>query len=224
MSDGAATGTQSTGSAEAQPAGMNQLDVRVIAACRKIVDNYKRQPSSEWNRADTLINLVSTLPAELAEQPNYRRSLTLGVYLGILDGVDKEAPGAGHDDDERDRSGDGDNGDKEIPRGDRRGKRRSRSITDSSRDSSPEPYWKWRVNPSKFAWNKHRNTSAAGLNPILLETLVYLQEYFVDPKASKRDLLLKADCPEFPESEWTSILASGAVDLDKVYTGIYATK
>jgi hypothetical protein len=49
-----------------------------------------------------------------------------------------------------------------------------------------------------------------------------LQCYATDPKKAKRSLTNSPICPEFPESEWTNVLAGRAVNLDHVLSGYYS--
>ncbi|EDR05137.1 uncharacterized protein LACBIDRAFT_329907 [Laccaria bicolor S238N-H82] len=54
-------------------------------------------------------------------------------------------------------------------------------------------------------------------------TLELLKLYAIDPKGTKHSLVNSPTCPEFPDSEWTNILARRAVNLDAVLSGYYST-
>jgi len=45
----------------------------------------------------------------------------------------------------------------------------------------------------------------------------------IDPKGTKCSLVNSPTCPEFPDSEWTNILAGRAINLDAVLSGYYST-
>ena len=43
-----------------------------------------------------------------------------------------------------------------------------------------------------------------------------------DPKIAKSSLLNSFFCPQFPDSEWTNLLAGRAINLDHVISGLYS--
>jgi hypothetical protein len=61
------------------------------------------------------------------------------------------------------------------------------------------------------------------LSPELKQTLDYLRQWSVDPKAVKNSIIHSAACPEFPHSEWANIVAGKAVSLDQVLSATYTT-
>ncbi|KIJ99329.1 hypothetical protein K443DRAFT_102433 [Laccaria amethystina LaAM-08-1] len=76
---------------------------------------------------------------------------------------------------------------------------------------------------SKFPWTVSDFIHGATLSPSLSSSLELLKLYAIDLKTTKRSLINSPTCPEFPDSEWTNVLAGRAVNLDAVLTGYYST-
>ena len=76
---------------------------------------------------------------------------------------------------------------------------------------------------SKFPWTISDFIHGATLSPSLSKSLKLLKLYAIDPKGAKRSLINSPSCPEFPDSEWTNVLAGRAINLDTVLTGYYST-
>ena len=76
---------------------------------------------------------------------------------------------------------------------------------------------------SQYPWVISDFIHLVTLSPSLTATLDLLKLYAVDPKGTKRSLINSPTCPEFPDSEWTNILAGHAVNLNVVLIGYYST-
>ena len=80
---------------------------------------------------------------------------------------------------------------------------------------------------SKFPWKIsdfiHGATLSPSLSPSLSKSLELLKLYAIDPKGTKQSLINSPSCPEFPDSEWTNVLAEHTINLDVVPTGYYST-
>jgi hypothetical protein len=61
------------------------------------------------------------------------------------------------------------------------------------------------------------------LRPDLEKTRLILENIARDPKQTKSIVQNHAGCPQFPSGLWTGLLAGEYVDLDRVFSGIYAT-
>ncbi|KAJ7143284.1 hypothetical protein C8R43DRAFT_1130715 [Mycena crocata] len=61
------------------------------------------------------------------------------------------------------------------------------------------------------------------LNPSLAKTLCILKAMLANPKRAKCSLLTSAHTPEFPDSEWTSLVNGHSVNLDAVLSGMFST-
>ncbi|KAI0652848.1 hypothetical protein C8Q70DRAFT_929169, partial [Cubamyces menziesii] len=59
------------------------------------------------------------------------------------------------------------------------------------------------------------------LHPHILHTLELLRNYGKDIAQAKWAISNSPSAPEFPNSEWTSVLSGRAIDLDHVFTGRY---
>jgi len=76
---------------------------------------------------------------------------------------------------------------------------------------------------SQYPWIISDFIHRVTLSPSLTSTLELLKLYVIDPKGTKRSLVNSPTCPEFPDSEWTNILAGRAINLDAVLSGYYST-
>ena len=56
-----------------------------------------------------------------------------------------------------------------------------------------------------FAW-KNSDRSQVPLDPKLVQMLWLKENYLLDPKATKSDLVRQPNCPNFPEGLWTNVL------------------
>ena len=48
------------------------------------------------------------------------------------------------------------------------------------------------------------------------------QNYLLDPKNTKSDILSQLDCPDFPDGVWTDVILSRYIEFNQVYSGYYA--
>jgi hypothetical protein len=104
------------------------------------------------------------------------------------------------------------------PRRAREEERVEGSVSDDERASKkPKP------DESKYPWVLAEEIEGAALSANLAASRDLLQLYSVDPKATKRSLVNSANCPEFPDAEWTNIIAGRAVNLNVVLGDHYST-
>ena len=76
---------------------------------------------------------------------------------------------------------------------------------------------------SLYPWNN----SPAGtelMDPLIAKTLTPRANYLLDVKCTKNDLLVRANCPPFPDGLWTDVLLDQYIDFDRVFSGYYATE
>ena len=52
------------------------------------------------------------------------------------------------------------------------------------------------------------------LDPNLALTLKLKQNYLLDPRNAKSDILSQPNCPDFPDALWTDVILSRYVDFD----------
>ena len=62
------------------------------------------------------------------------------------------------------------------------------------------------------------------LDADVTQTLVLKANYLVDVRCMKNNLVVRLDCPDFPDALWTDILLDRYIDFDHVYAGYYALK
>ncbi|KII82749.1 hypothetical protein PLICRDRAFT_85053, partial [Plicaturopsis crispa FD-325 SS-3] len=168
----------------------------VATACMALVDEYRKGTVSKGR---TIIALSAAIPASAdgdAEAPDK----TLDTYIKMLDNFDAD----------RERAG-------------KRGRSRSHEEESPGSDAAEPPPKRQRADPGAFAWSIETAIEGSKLRTECRESLRLLKIYAVEPKLSKSDLLNSEGTPEFPDSEWTHILAGQAVDLDHVFNGRHST-
>ncbi|KAF8575125.1 hypothetical protein K439DRAFT_1370690, partial [Ramaria rubella] len=78
---------------------------------------------------------------------------------------------------------------------------------------------------SLYGW-RHTYVAPVTINepvdPILERTLRLKQNYLLDSKYAKAELVGQRGCPEFPDSLWIDVFPDRFIDLDKIYTGAYS--
>lgn len=79
-----------------------------------------------------------------------------------------------------------------------------------------------KVDVDEFPWVQREGISATPLNPSLTATLGLLKLYAQDLKLTKSSILTSPRAPQFPHSEWASILTGAMVNLDHVLSGMHA--
>jgi len=55
-----------------------------------------------------------------------------------------------------------------------------------------------------------------------LKTLALKANYLVDIRQAKNNLIVRPDCPDFPDALWNDVLLNSYINLDRVYAGYYA--
>jgi hypothetical protein len=108
-------------------------------------------------------------------------------------------------------------------------RRRSRSHRDRSASStgsaSSGPIAKRpKFDEAILPWTVDNIVESASLHPDLQETNRLIRLYAIDPKRTKQSITMSVNCPELPDSEWSSILAGRAVDLDIVFSGFHSNE
>jgi hypothetical protein len=78
-----------------------------------------------------------------------------------------------------------------------------------------------KINVDVFTWVVHDRIDPPSLSLSLLQTLTTLENFSQDPKLTKTLLLNSTQLPQFPESEWTNLIAGQAVDLDHILASQY---
>jgi hypothetical protein len=79
------------------------------------------------------------------------------------------------------------------------------------------------VDENEYAWVKLAATNGSNLSASKEETQRMVLNHSFDMRNAKVSLLSSPHLPNFPESEWTNILAGKCVNLDVVFSGTFAT-
>jgi hypothetical protein len=74
-----------------------------------------------------------------------------------------------------------------------------------------------------FAWLANDVTDSTVLTPSQELTWKLVQNHTINLQTSKCMVLSSKCVPEFPDSEWSNVLARKAVNLDAVFSGMYST-
>ena len=95
------------------------------------------------------------------------------------------------------------------------------------RDRSDKPDEGWaskrqKVDVNTFPWVQHKRISGTQLNTSLTAMLTLLNLYTQDPKVEKSSILTSPHMPQFPHSEWVSVLTGTMVNLDHDLSGMHA--
>ena len=175
------------------------VSIAVLAACNKPIEDFR---ASRISKATALSRIYITLVDALPEDPSGVEE-AFACYIDIIE-----------------------NHEHHVSEAERRGNReRSKSPVQQQIDEEElsRPTKRAKPDDSQYPWVISDFIHSVTLSPSLTATLDLLKLYAVDPKGTKRSLINSPTCPEFPDSEWTNILAGRAVNLDAVLTGYYST-
>ena len=187
-----------------QPTSSNSMLGTFPAACSKMVDEFR---SSKISKGATLSQIHTTLVDALPEDLSTVED-SFAWYLSIIEDHEHHLTqvkqrGNKWSADDGEHQDDADEGDIE------------RESPTSMKHAKPDD--------SQYPWVVSDFIQSVTLSPSLTATLDLLKLYTIDPKGMKRSLVNSPSCPEFPDSEWTNILAGRAVNLDAVLSGYYST-
>jgi hypothetical protein len=181
----------------------------VLIGCNGVVEQYRK---GEISKPDAYVEIQSKLVEALGDD-KARSSAAFGSFIATIESHDSEICAA---------------------------TKRGRAFHPEQRSSSPlvsdpdeqqsdgePPSKRLKTDESDYAWNTEEPLARPGRQPVLRETLAktlrLIEIYTVDPKATKRSLVNKPNCPEFPDSEWKNVIAGRAVNLDAVLSGRLST-
>ena len=189
-----------------EPCPLDLGSIAVLAACDAVVNEFRAQKCSKPNALRSLQNILTKAI------PNDEKSLdeAFGRYITIIEnheGLLSRAEKRGHRGPSNEFAG-----------------QRAAFFDDEEpmNECEPPAAKRARTDESEFPWSVSGLIHSTVLSPSLDRSLKLLQLYAVDPKKAKRSLTNSPTCPEFPDSEWTNILAGRAVNLDHVLSGYYS--
>ena len=81
-----------------------------------------------------------------------------------------------------------------------------------------------KIDPKCFPWVIADKSSGTSLRDECVKTRDLIVNYTIDLKLAKAHLLNSGAAPEFPDSEWKSVLSGLAVNLDVIFSGRYSTE
>lgn len=188
----------------------------VAAKCIEVTERFR---AGVITKVPAIIELQDIIPND-SENP-VTAIKALESYVRILDNVERL----------RDRGitdgglGSGNNGDDEGGERDENAgttieqtkRRRSHSV-----DTEDESSAKRKIDVKTFAWIVRDEIDPPVLSPSLRQTQIALENFSRDIKMAKTSLLNSPRLPQFPDSEWSSLLSGRAVDLDHVLAGQYS--
>ena len=195
----------------------------VTAKCIEITERFR---SGVISKVQAILALQSAIPHD--NEHTYLQAL--GAYMRVLDNFERireraipgpNRPGEGdnegrEDDRNEDQDGsEGRDGGNAVVTGQNK-RPRSRSLES---DDGPT---KRKIDTDAFAWVIRDGIDPPSLPPSLVQTQSILENFSRDLKLAKSSLLNSARLPQFPDSEWTNLIAGRAVDLDHVLAGQYS--
>ncbi|TFY53164.1 hypothetical protein EVG20_g10240 [Dentipellis fragilis] len=178
----------------------------VVNTCQAIVQKFR---AGQYGRVQATLEIYSTIPDDgITEEQHYQ---AVEVYLNMLDNFAEKQKNA-------------------LARGVQASASRGTHTLDSPDDQQVEAQLdepplrqkQPRIVDSDDE-DKTGDFHMHGKRPELdLADLPWLLARFAqDPKGVKVSVLNARDCPQFPDSEWTNVIAGRAVNLDHVLTELY---
>jgi len=196
-----------------------QLDPQVSKKCIEIAQEFR---IGRRTKVSALLEIQKTIPRESDSDEHFH--VAFGSYSKMLDGFQRYRESAA---DRSRQSGfdPGREGTLDPPEpGDAHKEpvgapKRSRSV--QSEDESDHPS-KRKVDLSKLPWVEADSQGSSTVSESLRLTQSALQNFARDLKYTKSSVINSFKCPQFPDSEWTNLLAGRSIDLDHVLSGLFS--
>jgi hypothetical protein len=194
----------------------NFLEPEVAKKCLEITQQYR---ASDITKVSAILQLQETIPHVEDNEDAFISALA--SYISILDNFEQFRTRAAQRRNDGDGTGGlGDRQDDVAQGAADRANKRPRS-PGSDRDDN-DAATKRKADVKAFAWVIQDEIDPPSLSTELKLTQSALENFSRDPKVAKASLLYSARCPQFPDSEWTNLLAGRSVDLDHVFSGQYS--
>jgi hypothetical protein len=216
---GAQEGIRGTGEPVSEAAGpLIQPDV--VERCEKVVQEYRL---GNVDKTTAILELTRAIPNDADKRELFDRAFR--SYCSMLDSFERFREGA------REKApvpvttngtqpSDTQESSAQIDLqagGSAAADKRARS-SEPEEDAHPS---KKRVDVNQLPWLAGSKLAAANLPESLRVTQSLLENFSRDPKYTKSTIVNAFDCPQFPETEWTNLIAGRAVDLDHVLSGLF---
>jgi len=193
----------------------NELPPSTPQLCMGVVHDYEKQGLSKVAAVKSILAAFSE-SAEYEHTPPDQIDAAVDTYIAMLDQHDNARSHAAV----RGEATAGNDNEREINEGEQQlalapARPETPGTTTSSKKRFPDE--------SLFAWLANDETDNTVLTPSQELTRKLVQNHTIDLKTSKRMVLSSKRVPEFPDSEWSNVLAGKAVNLDAVFSGMYST-
>jgi hypothetical protein len=199
-----------------QPEEFRDTSVTVTTKCLDIVEQYRAE---DIHKGDAIYGFIKAIPpgeTDTAESPGK----TLESYIVMLDDWDRECTLS--------EAGEHREGAREEPspdNGERKQKRAGRDEGDENDEECTEPiHRRPKIDPEQFPWSISDRVEGSAMRDECAATRDLIANFTLDVKLAKAHLLNSGTAPEFPDSEWKSVLSGLAVNLDAVFSGRYSTE
>jgi hypothetical protein len=188
----------------------------IATQCLNVIDRYRTEQTS---KGDAIYKLVQTIPAgedETTESP----AKTLESYISMLDDWDRERT-LSEGGQQCSREQENTEFDNERYKG---RNENARDETEEERECEEPVHKRPKIDPELFPWTVTDRIGGGTLRDECISTKNLVANYTLDVKLAKANLLNSGSAPEFPDSEWKSILSGLSVNLDAVFSGQYSTE
>ena len=204
--------TTPTGGDEIQTQ-QTELNHEVTMNCIRITDKYR---SGLIEKIPAILELQKAIPRD--DETTYLSALA--VYVKVLEGYERISAPGGQEETDRVRAETA-----EPERDDRQedAARATKQHRAPSSELDDDNSARHKISIRDLPWVTRNETSPSYLPPSLAATQSILENISRDFKTAKVSLLNSPTLPQFPESEWVSLLSGRAVDLNHVLTSHYST-
>ena len=200
-----------------QPEEVGDTSVTVTSRCLDVVEQYR---AGGIHKGDAIYEFAKTIPVgedETAESPGK----TLESYISMLDDWDRERT-LSDADEQREEAQEGEHDSNAGRRGHKRVERNDADEYDA--ECSEPIHRRPKIDPDQFPWSESDRIEGSALQDECAATRNLIANYTLNVKLAKAHLLNSGAAPEFPDSEWKSLLSGLAVNLDAVFSGRYSTE
>jgi hypothetical protein len=199
-----------------QPEEVSDASITVTTKCLNVVDQYR---AVNICKGDAIYEFSKAIPAGeagAAESPGK----TLQAYIVMLDNWDHERTLSDTDEHQEEAQED-----TSSDYGGRKHKRAERGVRDKKEDKCDEPvHRRPKIDPELFPWTVSDRIEGGAMRDERAATQDLIANYFFNIKLTKMHLLNSGAAPEFPDTEWKSLLSRLTINLDTVFSGQYSTE
>jgi hypothetical protein len=199
-----------------QPKEVSDASITVTTKCLNVVDQYR---AVNICKGDAIYEFSKAIPAGeagAAESPGK----TLQAYIVMLDNWDHERTLSDTDEHQEEAQED-----TSSDYGGRKHKRAERGVRDKKEDKCDEPvHRRPKIDPELFPWTVSDRIEGGAMRDERAATQDLIANYFFNIKLTKMHLLNSGAAPEFPDTEWKSLLSRLTINLDTVFSGQYSTE